>query len=253
MSTFTIYNRVHYYEINSQRRASPVTVLNYFEEVAARQSEECGYGLGKLMSRGLIWILTNWSIQMERYPGWMEEVLAETRVCSFERFYAFREFIIRDKDKRIIGTADSRWIFYDLKRNRPVRVPPDIAAAFGVDMKQAAGSKFPEIKPAGSCEQNLEFRVRLSDIDMYRHVNNTRYVEWMLEAVPEYIHRKYSAVKIEVAYKKETVYGSRVVSCAERIQRDDGDIEYLHKVTDKTTGAELARAATQWKKGISNE
>ncbi|MFX4260793.1 acyl-[acyl-carrier-protein] thioesterase [Pelotomaculum propionicicum] len=248
MSTFTINNRVHYYEINSQRLASPVTVLNFFEEVAARQSEECGYGLGKLMSQGQIWILTNWSIQMERYPGWMEDVIVETKVCSFERFYAYREFKIRDKNKMILGTADSRWIFYDLKRNRPVRVPPDIAVVFGVDGMQAAGGRFPEIESAESCEQKLEFMVRLSDIDMYRHVNNTRYVEWMLEAVPVDVHREYLPVKIEVAYKKETVYGSRVISCAAQKQRDDGGIEFLHQVTDKITGAELARAATQWKR-----
>lgn len=248
MSTFEMNNHVHYYEINSQRQASPVTVLNYFEEVAARQSEECGYGLGKLMSRGLIWILTNWSMQMERYPGWMEDVIVETRVCSFERFYAFRDFCIRDKHKRIMGTAASRWIFYDLKRNRPVRVTPDIAGAFGVDVRQASGCKLPEIGSAESFEQKLEFRVRLSDIDMYKHVNNTRYVEWMLEAVPVYIHREYLPAAIKVAYKQETVYGAQVISYADQNLRDNGNIEFFHKVTDKATGAELARAATLWKR-----
>lgn len=248
MSTFEMNNHVHYYEINSQRLASPVTILNYFEEVAARQSEKCGYGLGKLMSRGLIWILTNWSIQMERYPEWMEDVSVETRVCSFERFYAFREFKIRDKNKKIMGAAASRWIFYDLKRNRPVRVPPEIAGAFGVDLEQSAGSKFPEIQTAQFYEQKLEFRVRLSDIDMYKHVNNTRYVEWMLEAVPAYIHRECLPSRLEVAYKKETVFGARVVSFAGQKLQDNGDIEFIHKVTDKTTGAELARAVSLWKR-----
>jgi medium-chain acyl-[acyl-carrier-protein] hydrolase len=123
---YEMKNHVHFYEINIQRQASPVTILNYFEETAARQSEECGYGIGKLLCRGLIWVLTNWSMQMVRYPGWMEKVLVETRVCSFERFYAFREFKIRDKNNEILGTAASQWIYYDLDRNRPVRVPPEI-------------------------------------------------------------------------------------------------------------------------------
>ena len=80
MNTYTTTNYVHYYEINSQRQASPVTVLNYFEETAVRQSEACGYGIGRLMDKGLIWILTYWSVRMNRYPVWMEKVLAETRV-----------------------------------------------------------------------------------------------------------------------------------------------------------------------------
>ncbi|MDD2553272.1 MAG: thioesterase [Desulfotomaculaceae bacterium] len=83
MNKFEMKNRDHYYEINSHRLASPVTLLNYIEEVAVRHSEACGYGLSKLMSRGLIWILTNWSIQIERYPSWMENVLVETKVFIF--------------------------------------------------------------------------------------------------------------------------------------------------------------------------
>ena len=54
MNTYTTTNYVHYYEINSQRQASPVTVLSYFEETAVRQSEACGYGIGRLMDKGLI-------------------------------------------------------------------------------------------------------------------------------------------------------------------------------------------------------
>lgn len=248
MRTFEIKNQVHYYEINSHRLASLVTVLNYFEEAAARHSEACGYGLGKLMSQGQIWVLTNWSIQMRQYPGWMKEVLVDTKVFSFERFYAYREFRIRDKDKRVMGTASSRWIFYDINRNRPVRVPPDIAAAFGVEREQLADFNYPEIETTESHEQKLQFRVRLSDIDMYRHVNNTRYVEWMLEAVPEHIHREYLPYQVDAAYKKETVYGARVISCACQRPGNNGDIGFLHSIKDKESGSELARAATSWKR-----
>jgi acyl-ACP thioesterase len=248
MSAYKMCNHVHYYEINSSRQASPITVLKYFEEVAARQSEECGYGLGELMSRGLIWILTNWSMQVLRYPGWMEDIFVETRVCSFERFYAFREFKITDKNKNVLATAVSRWIFYDLNRNRPVRVPPEISVAFGVEHTQVGVNKFPEIGVVKSCEHRIEFRVRLSDIDMYRHVNNTRYVEWMLEAVPVHIHHEYFPASLEVAYKKETVYGAQIISYAEQISQNNGHIEFLHIVADKATGAELARAVTIWRK-----
>lgn len=248
MSAYEMNNHVHYYETNSQRRASPITVLNYFEEVAARQSEECGYGLGKLMSRGLIWILTNWSMQVQRYPGWMEDVLVETKVCSFDRFNAFREFKITDKNKNVLVTAASRWIFYDINRKRPVRVPPEIAEAFGVELKQAADRKFTEIEASELYEHRMEFRVRLSDIDMNRHVNNTRYVEWMLEAVPVHIHHEYFPASLEVAYKKETVYGAQIISYAEQKSKNNGHIEFLHTVADKTTGAELARAVTIWRK-----
>jgi acyl-ACP thioesterase len=250
LSIFQTKNHVHYYEINNHRQATPVTVLNYFEEAAVRQSEECGCGVGKLIGRGLIWVLTNWSMQMVRYPGWMEEVLAETRVCRFERFYAFRQFYIRDKNNNLLGSADTQWIFYDLNRNRPVRVPPEIIEAFGVDPGLTAVCNFPVIGTAASYEHRMEFGVRISDIDMNRHVNNTRYVEWMLEAVPIHVHREYFPAAIEIAYKKETMYGAQVVSEINQKSHNYECMEFLHKITDKATGAELARAATLWKKAV---
>jgi len=225
-----------------------MAVLNYFEETAVRHSEACGYGIGRLIDKGLAWILTNWSVHMERYPAWMENVIVETRVLNFERFYAFRKFKISDEHNNLLGFADSRWIFYDFNRNRPVRVPEEIAEAFGVKNQKNEGIKFPEIEIADSYGPGLEFRVRLSDIDTNNHVNNTRYVEWMLEAVPCHIHQEFFPASLEVAYKKEAVYGAHVLS---EVKRETGLPEHLkfsHRITDKVSGAELARATTLWRK-----
>jgi acyl-ACP thioesterase len=253
MSTYEIKNSVHYYEINIQRQASPMAVLNFFEETAVRQSEACGYGIGRLIDQGLIWILTNWSINMERYPGWMENVLVETRVCKFERFYAFREFKIRDEQNNILGTAVSRWIFYDLNRNRPVRVPLEIAEAFGVNHQKNEDIKFAGIEIPDSYDPGMEFRVRLSDIDTNNHVNNTRYVEWMLEAVPFPIHQAFFPASLEVAYKKEAVYGEDVLSEVKQEPDLPGHLKFCHRITEKVTGAELARAITLWKKALTHK
>ena len=251
MNTYTTTNYVHYYEINSQRQASPVTVLNYIEESAVRLSEACGYGSGRLMDKGLIWILTYWSVRMNRYPVWMENVLVETRVLKFERFYAFREFTISNENNSTLGSAVSRWILYDIHRNRPVRVPSEIAEAFKVNCgKDNQGNSIilPEVEVAETYEPGLEFRVRLSDIDTYNHVNNTRYVEWMLEAVPFEIHQEFYPASLEISYRKETVYGAYVLSEARQEPEVSGTIKIYHRIRDKAAGAELARAVTVWKK-----
>ena len=251
MNTYSTTNSVHYYEINTQRQASPVTVLNYFEETAIRQSEECGCGIDRLMDKGLIWILTNWSVRMNRYPGWMENVLVETRVLKFERFYALRNFTIRNEKNSILGSAFSRWILYDIHRNRPVRVPSEIAEAFMVNGgkdNQSNSITLPEVEVADSYGPGLEFRVRLSDIDTYNHVNNTRYVEWILEAVPFKIHQEFYPASLEISYRKETVYGAYVLSETRQEPEVSGTLKIYHRIRDKAAGAELARAVTVWKK-----
>jgi acyl-ACP thioesterase len=112
----------------------------------------------------------------------------------------------------ILGSAFSRWILYDIHRNRPVRVPSEIAEAFMVNGgkdNQSNSITLPEVEVADSYEPGLEFRVRLSDIDTYNHVNNTRYVEWILEAVPFKIHQEFYPASLEISYRKSNVQDNR--------------------------------------------
>ena len=57
--------------------------------------------------QGVNLILTNWLVRMNRYTRLMENVLVETRVLKFERFYAFREFTISNENNSTLGSAVS--------------------------------------------------------------------------------------------------------------------------------------------------
>lgn len=63
---------------------------------------------------------------------------------------------------------------------------------------------FPEFKFAQTDQmEQAEFIVRRSDIDTNAHVNNTKYIEWVLETIPEEVYRTYRMVALEAEGEHE--------------------------------------------------
>ena len=48
-----------------------------------------------------------------------------------------------------------------------------------------------EIESISEPQFEKEFQVRRSDIDTNDHINNTKYVEWVLEAIPQDVYDKF--------------------------------------------------------------
>ena len=246
MNSFKTTFPVHYYEVNNHREASPVAVLNYLEETAVRHSDKVGCGIDRLQEENKGWVLTRWSVNIKKFPSRNETAVIETWPSNFHRFYATREFRITGAGGFLLGRATSLWVFLDLNRKRPERIPEFIQNAYGENPVRMIADEFPDLPGLDRPEKNLSFRVRLSDIDSNNHVNNTRYAEWMLEAAPLGLHRDFRLSTMEIAYKKETGYGSSVISEYAAVESSGTEKTLLHRILDSGTGTELVRARTVW-------
>ena len=68
-------------------------------------------------------------------------------------------------------------------------------------------SKIPKIEEPSS-EKIIP--VRRSDLDMNKHVNNARYLEWMEEPLNE--GQIYRTNKVDIIFLRESVYGDTITS-----------------------------------------
>ena len=239
---------VHYHEVNPEEQATPLTLLYYLEDAAIAHSESVGYGLAQVKAEELAWLLNRWHLQMDRYPKLGEKVIIETWPSSFERFYGRREFLIKNMNREIIGRATTLWIFYNIATKRPSRIRTEFGKVYGLDPLRAINDPFDPLLAigvgAGECEQ--EFSVRRSDIDTNGHVNNANYLQWMLEVVPEDIYQNTQLASLEIQYKKETTYGSRIRSKCQIEGLDRLQSVCRHVILGEDTGQELALAKTVW-------
>lgn len=239
---------VHYHETNPEEQATPLTLLYYLEDAAIAHSESVGYGLARVKAEEQAWLLNRWHFQMERYPLLGEKVVIETWPSSFERFYGRREFLILNQNQEVIGRATSLWVFFNIATKRPSRIPSEFGEVYGLDPRRGIDDPFDPLQTigvgAGAGEQ--EFSVRRSDIDTNGHVNNANYLQWILEVVPEDIYRNNHLASLEIQYKKETTYGSRIRSKYQIEDVNPLQTVCRHVIFLEDAGQELALAKTVW-------
>ena len=122
--------KIRYSEIDETGCLSLAGLVNYFQDVSTFQSEELGIGVEYLTERHQAWILSSWQIVIDHLPKLCESVKAQTWAYDFQGFYGMRNFVLLGADGKPAARANSIWVLYDTRENRPVRVPEDMAQAY---------------------------------------------------------------------------------------------------------------------------
>jgi medium-chain acyl-[acyl-carrier-protein] hydrolase len=105
---------------------------------------------------------------------------------------------------------------------RPQRIPPELAAVYRMDRAAQAMPWDGEATEPSGGDPGPDLVVRPDDIDYNGHLNNIRYVEWALRALPA---EGRELRRLRVTYRGETRLGAtvRVVTDGHRQAIVDGD------------------------------
>ncbi|RXJ99469.1 acyl-ACP thioesterase [Arcobacter sp. CECT 8986] len=237
---------LRFFEMNRLGEASPITVLMLLQETAAEHCDYAGHNLLSLMSENLGWVLLSGVMQMYRYPLYKEKIIIRTWISKYYAVRGVRENIIYDKDYNIIGRARGLWLFYDIKRRRPRKIEPDFLEIWS-SYKQISLNKSltNKIEPLNSFEYQKEFKVNKYDTDTNKHVNNLRYLQWLLESLPDDIQNNYYLYFIDGHFISEAQYGDVILSST---KKDSVDNSFIHTIKIKDTNKVCATGKTVWKK-----
>ena len=111
--------------------------------------------------------------------------------------------------------------------------------------------------PVSALEENLEklegintgidhepFVVKYSDLDQNNHVNNVKYLQWILDSYPDNYCRQHLVKIFEINYLSETSLNDRIVIRTERME--DKDTIFLHSMFRVHDEKEICRARLTW-------
>lgn len=237
---------IHFYEIDYKKNILITALIDYFNDVCMDQSEKLGIGLDYIIENGVTWMLYKWDITIKRYPKYREKIKVTTEPYAFKKFYGYRKFSVLDSKGEVIATANSVWILINIENKRPLKIPESMINAYGILKNENSSLKIGNIKKIEKIDNEVEFKVRYSDIDTNGHVNNEKYAAWMIESVPLDVISNNMLKNIKITYKKETKYGERIKVLTENDIKDDKIIFY-HKII-KENGEELTLGQTVWEK-----
>ncbi len=237
---------VHSYEVDTEGRLAPRALCTFLQEAAGGDAARAGYAMERLAEEGLVWVIQWMRVEVERYPRQGETLHVTTWARPFQRALARREFDVVDDSGARVAVGTSRWVVVDLRARRLARLPEFVRGCPVPDRPPALDRSPSALEPAEPADLERRFEVRRGDLDTVRHVNNTRYVEWALETVPDEVQERCQPSAFEIAFRREAVYGDAVTARTRRVA-DGGDPSFVHELRADGAGHELARAASVWR------
>ncbi|KAF8655120.1 hypothetical protein HU200_061255 [Digitaria exilis] len=256
------------YEIGPDRTATMETIMNLLQETALNHvmcSGLAGDGFGatrQMTLRKLIWVVTRINIQVDKYSRWGDVVEIDTWVASSGKNGMRRDWIIRDRNtKNMIAraTRETRKLSKIPEEVRqevlPFYLDRSIIAA---DASGGGGSKIEKLTDSTAEHIRSGLAPRWSDMDVNQHVNNVKYIGWILESVPQDVLEDYHLTSITLDYRRECRQSqllesltSMTSSAAAELplpasSRCSSDLQSTHLIRQQDDRAEIVRARAEW-------
>ncbi|MBQ0786906.1 MAG: hypothetical protein KBT69_05370 [Oceanihabitans sp.] len=237
---------LRYFEMNKCGMATSTTILILLEETAADHCYSINHSLYQLGAQNVGWVLISGVLQMERYPNYKEKITIRTWLSKYSTVKGFRENIIYDEQNNIIGSARGLWVFFDIEKRRPAKIFDSIKEKWAFCSKESMDYNISKkIKAIENPDVELKFKVNKFDTDMNKHVNNIRYLQWVIESVPDEIIDNYYLYSIDGRFISEAHYGQTIISL---IKNHTENTSFMHTIKIKGTNKVCATAKTVWKK-----
>ncbi|WP_244833032.1 acyl-ACP thioesterase domain-containing protein [Clostridium sp. BJN0001] len=197
--------------IGRNNYATNKALLSIMEDIACLHSQTVHYGVLDIESKKKVWILLDWKIKVNKRPMYNDIVIAKTWPRKIKSLCAYRDFEIIDKGCNSIALGTSRWILMDTEKRRPIKITDDIKKLYEVEPQKQAFSE--EIKDVRVNEFlfEKEFKIQRRDIDLNNHMHNLSYLDMAYEILPENIYKNSIFNNVRILYKKEIVYGSKIM------------------------------------------
>ena len=214
-------------EVDNDGKATLPAIFSLFQEVAGNHALKLNFDITQLQEQDLTWVLHRMDVNIDRFPNWREEITIETWPAAGDALRAFRDYRILDKSGETLGVCLSYWMMINIKTRRPARMPEEVLNMRLKDIDHVLDPKATRLKPFQDMDESYSFDVRNSDLDMNDHVNNARYVEWIMEHHSDTDSSPINVIDIQ--FLRESVAGDSITS--DVIKTDEHT--YLHQLKNQ--------------------
>ena len=196
-------------DMNGHIKLPDVILLSL--QVSGMQSIELGVSDKDMLEQyNLVWIITDYDIDVTRLPRFAEEITIETESLTYNRLFCYRRFTIFDEAGEAIIQMMATFVLMDRDSRKVHAVEPEIVAPYQSEFskKLLRGPKYPNLEGPVS----KDYHVRFYDLDMNGHVNNSKYLDWIFEVMGADFLTQHIPQKINLKYVKEVRPGGMIAS-----------------------------------------
>ncbi|PWK28498.1 acyl-ACP thioesterase [Arcicella aurantiaca] len=242
MEFITESYRIRITEVDAHSKLTIPALNGLLQEMAWRHSVVAKVSVHDLSAQhNISWVLSRLKIWIDRLPNYDETVTVKTYVQEIDKYFYHRDFKVFDQEGNEIIRANSVWGLMDIVRRRITSVPDWMRAITPTDTNEKYVEKVSgKILGISNVETERRFDIRWHDIDSNQHVNNTKYVEWLLESIPTDILNNGTLRSIDMIFKNESVFGDKITTQSQAIENG-----FIHRILNQN-GQELVTGETIW-------
>ena len=214
------------------------SIFKFLQFVATNHAETIHVGQADTLDKGMCWVVIKMYVEIIRIPVMNEEIIVTTHPGETKGFFFPRYFQIFDKKGNLLINASSMWCLLDVNTRKVITHPFENPKQFKSESSKYDQQVYTKIDDKDVTEIEKR-KVRYNDIDLNGHLNNVKYVEYMIDLHDQKYYDKYRVTNLLISYEKEIKDGQIVTLYSdnkldETIRGDvEGNIHFRAMISHK--------------------
>ena len=223
-----MYQKKYYLGVTEVDENLELKLSSFFvmmQEVATEHAEMLGIGKQNTIDKGQFWVVIRYSVDIIKSPKYLETITVNTYPGDDKKFIFPRYFEVLSESGEILIRASSTWCVLNKSDHQIVFNP------FGEKVLPVEHHENEEPLPKKVLSKDNELMerrmVRYSDTDLNGHLNNVKYIEYIIDMHNSKFYKENRISHITINYEKEILAGNEVL-----LYSSNDNPEYICGIAD---------------------
>lgn len=223
-------------DFDRARMIKPSAVMDIFQDIAGAHANILGCGFDDLIGSNKMWVLVRTRFTVETAPAMHSEVVVETWPLEPSRAGFRREYRMSDRNGNILIKGSSDWVIIDSVERRLVPAGDIYPIKEGFCTELMHTDRLAKLRDFEADSERFHVTPEYGDIDMNGHVNNIKYMDYVINALKDAADASIKSVQID--YRKEVLPGEGIDIYTLKTDREimakgtdsEGNIKFICKI-----------------------
>lgn len=195
-------------DFDKYNHIKPSAVLELFQDAAGQHALELGVGFEDMLKRSYLWVLTRIKFKVMAQVKCHQKVTVKTWPLQPNRLNYRREYSIENEDGEPLIVGSSEWVIMHSETRRLVSDPNLYPFTDGFHNEKMFEDKLLKVHDFEATTTPRIVNAGFSDLDTNNHVNNTKYANYVLDAIAP---SKEDILKLfQIDYRREVLEGTEL-------------------------------------------
>lgn len=213
-------------DVDSNFELRVSSFFKMMQDIAVEHAEQLNVGHAQTVEKGKFWVITRIYLKVNQMPKYRQNVVLKTHPGKTMKFVFPRHFILEDEKGNVLIRAISTWLVLN-QSDRRLCLNPFVNNELPYEIHPDELS-LPEKIVHGKLDFIEVRRVRYNDIDLNGHLNNTKYIDFILDMHDSNFFKNNVVTSLSINYNHELKDGDMVFlysnnSNPEYIEGKNGD------------------------------